>query len=322
MKKNKIQLKIILTVSFSVLFVFLIRQLVRGRAGNSIVSFMERAFHIDNNSSLFIYQMIIRSNIDMIIIIAIILCVIISSIVILSYSRNQRIKAERLAQKQQNELIASLAHDLRTPLTSIIGYLSLISDSKQNIKTSAKYAEIAFDKAKQLEGLIESLFDISFFTMGEVKVHKDELDLKKFLLQKQDEFYPLLEKSQMEIRLFLPNDIPLVFLDGNLMARVFDNLIANSIRYAKEGKFIDIKVNFEEKSLLISFVTHSNPIPNSDLERIFDKLYRIEKSRNKATGGTGLGLSISRQIVELHGGTLTARQTPDGTAFDIKMPIS
>lgn len=104
------------------------------------------------------------------------------------------------------------------------------------------------------------------------------------------------------------------------MARVFDNLIGNAIRYAKEGKYIDIKTKEDRANVYISFITHANPIPANELENIFDKLYRLEKSRATGTGGTGLGLSISRRIVELHGGTLTAQQTENGTAFDICLP--
>jgi len=104
------------------------------------------------------------------------------------------------------------------------------------------------------------------------------------------------------------------------MTRVMDNLIINAIRYAKDGKYIDVLAKEQHGNIMISFITHANPIPFAELERIFDKFYRLEKSRAANTGGSGLGLSISRRIVELHGGTLTARQTADGTAFDICLP--
>jgi signal transduction histidine kinase len=223
-------------------------------------------------------------------------------------------------EESKNDFIVNIAHDLRTPLTSIIGYLSFIREKQIDPEISAKYAGIAFEKSRQLEGLIESLFDIAHFTMDEIPINKEELNLKKLLLQKREELYPQLHAAGMEIRLDISDSIPKIHADGALMARVFDNLINNAIRYAKEGRYIDIEAETMKDKLRISIVTHANPVPAHELERIFDKLYRLEKSRSAGTGGTGLGLSISRRIIELHGGTLTARQAGNGTAFDIWLP--
>jgi signal transduction histidine kinase len=214
----------------------------------------------------------------------------------------------------------NIAHDLRTPLTSIIGYLSFISEKQLAPEISAKYAGVAFEKSQQLERLIESLFDIAHLAIDTPQITKEELNLKKFLLQKQDELYPLISAADMEMRLMLSDEAPKIYADGALMARVFDNLTNNAIRYAKEGRYIDIETEALRDKVRISFITHANPVPADELEKIFDKLYRLEKSRATGTGGTGLGLSISRRIIELHGGTLTARQAEHGTAFDIYLP--
>ena len=155
--------------------------------------------------------------------------------------------------------------------------------------------------------------------MDNIRVHKEEVRLQTFLRQKQDEMYPQLSAADMEIRLDI-DDVSTIHVDGDLIARAFDNLIVNAIRYAREGKYIDIHAENHDENIQISFITHANPIPAAETEHIFDKLYRSEKSRSTGTGGTGLGLSISRRIIELHGGTLTARQTEDGTAFDIFLP--
>jgi signal transduction histidine kinase len=229
-------------------------------------------------------------------------------------------KERREAEKSKDDFIVNIAHDLRTPLTSIMGYLAFISEKELAPELSAKYASIALEKSKQLENLVESLFDIATFTMGNIQMYKSSIDLRKFLCQKQDEFYPQLHSADMEIRLRLPETVFAIFVDGDLTARVFDNLIGNAIRYAKAGKYIDIEASYEKENIRISFITHANPVPEAELEYIFDKLYRIEKSRATSTGGTGLGLSICRRIVELHGGTLTARQAEGGTAFDILLP--
>ncbi|MFT3984358.1 MAG: HAMP domain-containing sensor histidine kinase [Lachnospiraceae bacterium] len=223
-------------------------------------------------------------------------------------------------EQSKNDFIVNIAHDLRTPLTSIIGYLAFISEKQLDSALSAKYAAIAFEKSKQLESLVEALFDVASFVMDTMPVNKKEINLLKFLRQKQDELYPQLYDANMEIRINIDKAIPTIQADGDLMARVFDNLICNAIRYAKEGKYIDIEAKADDKNIYISFITHANPIPASELESIFGKLYRLEKSRATGTGGAGLGLPISRRIVELHDGTLTARQTADGTAFDICLP--
>ncbi len=224
-------------------------------------------------------------------------------------------------EQSKDDFIVNIAHDLRTPLTSIIGYLSFLTERELDPEISAKYASIAYKKAEQLESLVESLFDIAHFTMDSVPINKEAVDLKKLLMQKKDELFPQLDHAEMEIRLDVPDGLPRINIDGELMARVFDNLIANAVRYASEGRILDIRVGLGENNVLISFVTHANPVPVSELEHIFDKLYRLEKSRAAQTGGTGLGLSISRRIVELHGGTLTARQAEDGTAFDVSLPL-
>ena len=224
-------------------------------------------------------------------------------------------------EKSKDDFIVNIAHDLRTPLTSIIGYLSFLTERELAPEISAKYALIAYEKAEQLESLVESLFDIARLTVESVPIEKEAVNLKKMLMQKQDEMFPQLHSAEMEIHLDVPDDLPRINIDGELMARAFDNLIVNAVRYASEGKVLDIRVALGENNVLISFVTHANPIPTSELEHIFDKLYRLEKSRATQTGGTGLGLSISRRIVELHGGTLTARQAEGGTAFDIHLPL-
>ena len=224
-------------------------------------------------------------------------------------------------EQSKDDFIVNIAHDLRTPLTSIIGYLSFLTERELDPEISAKYAAIAYEKAGQLESLVESLFDIAHFAMDSVPLNKEAVNLKKMLMQKQDEMFPQLHSAEMEIHLDVPETLPRINMDSELMARAFDNLIVNAVRYASEGRILDIRVVLGEDHVLLSFVTHANPVPESELEHIFDKLYRLEKSRSVQTGGTGLGLSISRRIVELHGGTLTARQAEGGTAFDISLPL-
>jgi len=223
-------------------------------------------------------------------------------------------------QQAKDDFITNIAHDLRTPLTSIIGYLDLLSHKQIDRDISTKYATIAYEKSIQLENIVEVLLDIATYTIDNVRIHKQEVDLIKLFAQKQDEMYPQLQDTEMEIRIDISNPISTIQVDGELIARVMDNLITNAIRYAKDGKYIDILAEEQDDYIYISVITHSNSIPFAELERIFEKFYRLEKSRSLASGGIGLGLSISRRIIELHGGTLIARQTANGTAFDICLP--
>jgi len=241
---------------------------------------------------------------------------------VLAMQISDTINRQNEAEKSKDDFIVNIAHDLRTPLTSIIGYLSFISEKQLDPEMTTKYAGIAFEKSRQLERLIESLFDIAQYTMDTIPINKEELSLKKLFMQKQDELFPQLHKADMEIRINIADSISMIQADGTLMARVLDNLINNAIRYSKEGRYIDIEAESLHDKVRISLITHANPVPIEDMERIFDKLYRLEKSRAAGTGGTGLGLSISRKLIELHGGTLTARQAGNGTAFDIYLPAA
>jgi len=231
---------------------------------------------------------------------------------------DETLTQQKATEQAKDDFIVNIAHDLRTPLTSVLGYLSFISEKDLDPELSAKYATISYEKAKQLEELIETLFDTTHLTMDDLQIHKEPLDLEQLLLQKREELYPQLHEADMSIRLKI--EAPTINADGALMARVFDNLINNAIRYASEGRFIDIVGVPIDGGVRITLATHANPIPAEDLERIFDKLYRLDKSRASDGGGTGLGLPISRTIVELHGGQLSARQTTDGTAFDFYLP--
>ena len=231
---------------------------------------------------------------------------------------DETLAQQKATEQAKDDFIVNIAHDLRTPLTSVLGYLSFISEKDLDPELSAKYAAISYDKAKQLEALIEALFDTAHLTMDDLQINREQLDLEQLLLQKREELYPQLHDAEMTVRMKI--EAPTINADGALMARVFDNLFNNAIRYTREGRSIDIIGVPIPDGVRITLATHANPIPAEDLERVFDKLYRLDKSRGSGDRGTGLGLPISRKIIELHGGQLTARQTSDGTAFDIYLP--
>lgn len=177
-------------------------------------------------------------------------------------------------------------------------------------------------RRKSWKSKFSTCFDLSRLTSGVMRLEPESINVSRFLLQVQDEAYPMMQKSGMELRMGpLPRELYLK-ADGMLLARVFDNLLTNAVRYAREGRYVDVECEAVKDVLIFRVITHANPIPENQLEHIFDKLYRMEESRSADTGGAGLGLSISRSIVVQHGGSLTARRTTDGTAFVVTMPLN
>ena len=228
----------------------------------------------------------------------------------------------RRAEISKDEFIVNMAHDLRTPLMSISGYLAYIGERELPLDEVKKYAAIAYAKSKRMEKQVNDLFEYSQLSAGTMAYQPSVISLNQFLLQIRDEALPVLAPAGLEMRLTLPGTETPLWADGNLLARVFDNLIQNAVRYASAGRYLDVAARAGTDWVSVSVVTHANPVPEEELENIFERLYRLEKSRATETGGTGLGLSISRSILRLHGGELSARRTGDGTAFDLRLPLA
>ncbi|MDD3172391.1 MAG: HAMP domain-containing sensor histidine kinase [Herbinix sp.] len=226
---------------------------------------------------------------------------------------------ERRIEYSKNELITSVAHDLRTPLTSIIGYLDLVSSKELNQETQMKYISIAYNKSKRLEKLIEDLFTYTKFNFGEVKASYNEVDMVKLLNQLVDEFYPSFAENHLDYEFITDNSVAVIRADGNLLARAFANLISNAIKYGKDGKNILINLYKKKDGIVITITNYGILIPSEDLDRIFRRFYRVESSRSSETGGSGLGLAIAQSIVEMHGGTIYAKSDLEGTAFTVEL---
>jgi two-component system sensor histidine kinase VanS len=226
---------------------------------------------------------------------------------------------ERAAEKSKNDLITSVAHDLRTPLTSIIGYLDLIKRKPElDEETREKYIEIAYNKSKRLENLTNDLFGFTKLNHGQMTVELRNLNLVQLLRQLLDEFYPSIEERQLECEFKSSDSNIFVEGDGNLLARLFDNLISNAIKYGSEGKTIIVEIRkLEDYRVSIQVINYGKIIPKYDLEHLFDKFYRVDSSRSPDTGGTGLGLAIAKSITKMHGGTIEARSDVHGTVFEV-----
>lgn len=231
---------------------------------------------------------------------------------------------EREAERTKNELITNVAHDLRTPLTSIIGYLELLSGSGVALpqEMQKKYIDIAYTKAKRLEKLIEDLFGFTKLNYGKVSMNVGRVDIVKLLSQLLEEFYPSFADNNLTYELKSNVPAQMIAADGNLLARLFDNLINNAIKYGAEGKKILVKIRAEDEIVTVSVTNYGYVIPKDELPLIFNKFYRVEQSRSVYTGGTGLGLAISKNIVDMHGGTIAVTSDLNGTVFTVKLKVN
>lgn len=227
---------------------------------------------------------------------------------------------EREAERTKNELITNVAHDLRTPLTSIIGYLELLSGKVEiPAEMQKKYIDIAYAKSKRLEKLIEDLFGFTKMNYGKMSMHVGKVDIVKLLSQLLEEFYPSFADKNLSYELQSNVPAKVITADGNLLARLFDNLINNAIKYGADGKRVLVKLQSSDSVVTVSVTNYGYVIPPDELPLIFNKFYRVEQSRSTHTGGTGLGLAIAKNIVDMHGGTIQVTSDLNGTVFTVKL---
>lgn len=233
------------------------------------------------------------------------------------------IESERKNEKVKNDLITNVAHDLRTPLTSIIGYLNLTTKNLDlDEETKQKYISIAFDKSLRLEKMIGDLFSYTKYNSEEIVAKSKPIDMVKFMEQMIEEFYPSLQDEKLEYEFNSNCENAIINGDGDLLARAFSNLISNAIKYGKDGKNLRVFVNKNQTFVSISIVNYGEVIPKKDLEYIFDRFYRVENSRSVKTGGTGLGLAIAKKIILMHDGAIKATSSLEGTTFEVILKLS
>ena len=232
------------------------------------------------------------------------------------------LERERMAEYTKSDLISSVAHDLRTPLTSVIGYLGLVREQPDlPLETRKKYLDIAYRKAQFLEKMTNELFGFVKLEHRDMSLQVGSLDLVQLLMQLMDECYLSFEKNGLKTQLITKEESLIMEADGNLMARLFDNLINNAIKYGKDGKVICVEVERRENNAVVRVINYGKVIPQTELKHLFQKFYRVEQSRSQNTGGTGLGLAIVEQIVELHQGKIEVKSDLQGTVFEVTLPI-
>ena len=242
----------------------------------------------------------------------------------LNHFKTEAIKNERLArenEQKKDELIVYLAHDIKTPLTSMIGYLSLLSEIKDMPQEQRnRYIGIAVDKSYRLEYLINELFDVARFNSEKIVLEKEEINLNLMLEQIADDFYPTLKEMNKKIN-FTSDEKTILYADPDKLSRVFNNLIKNAVNYSKENTDIDISILNKENQATVKITNKGKQIPKEKLDKIFEKFYRLDSSRTSKTGGSGLGLAIAKEIVELHGGRIYAESDMKETTFSVILPI-
>lgn len=242
----------------------------------------------------------------------------------LNHFKTEAIKNERLArenEQKKDELIVYLAHDIKTPLTSMIGYLSLLSEIKDMPQEQRnRYIGITLDKSYRLEYLINELFDVARFNSEKIVLEKEEINLNLMLEQIADDFYPTLKEMNKKIN-FTSDEKTILYADPDKLSRVFNNLIKNAVNYSKENTDIDISILNKENQATVKITNKGKQIPKEKLDKIFEKFYRLDSSRTSKTGGSGLGLAIAKEIVELHGGRIYAESDMKETTFSVILPI-
>ena len=229
-------------------------------------------------------------------------------------------KAALDAEQRKNDLVVYLAHDIKTPLTSIIGYLSLLSEAPDMPpEQKAKYVGITLEKAYRLEQLINEFFEITRFNLQTIVLNKEKINLLLMLQQMTDEFYPILAPQRKQVSVDVPDGLTL-WADADKLARVFNNILKNAIAYSYDDSVIEISAKQQDKYIVITFTNQGNPIPKEKLKTIFEKFYRLDSARSTNNGGAGLGLAIAKEIVNAHDGTISVESDTEKTTFTVKLP--
>jgi signal transduction histidine kinase len=240
---------------------------------------------------------------------------------IITQSR-KAIEEERRAEESKNELITNVSHDLRTPLTSILGYLNLIERDQYKDEVELRYyTNVALKKTEHLNNLVNTLFE--YVRTKNPKMHLDIhlLNMNELIRQIQSQFLIQSTPKDLELRFSLPDEPIYLEADGFQLSRVFENILTNAIQYGDNGKFIDFTLLKKEATAVMKIINYGESIPEQDIPYLFDRFYRIEKSRSKETGGTGLGLAIAKNIVDLHHGNISVQSDEFQTIFTIHLPI-
>lgn len=347
-------------VPAAIVGVWLVRQITRGQFANKLVALLYRLSGRDWNFAYDVYTAFIRNNMVWIVLsaglVTAVALFLVSTHSILRYFKaisdgidalskgaevqlppglevienqlltlGESVKKKEadaeLAEQRKNDLVVYLAHDIKTPLTSVIGYLSLLEESPDlPLPQRAKYLGITLKKAQRLEQLVDEFFEITRFNLQTIVLQREMVDLTFLLQQMADEFTPLLAAEQKSAEVTAPP----ITLEGDpdKLARVFQNIMKNAAAYSRPGSVIRILASLsDDEWAQVEIVNEGDAIPQAQLERIFEKFYRLDSARSSASGGAGLGLAIAKEITEAHGGSITAQSREGEIRFTVQLPL-
>ncbi len=234
----------------------------------------------------------------------------------------ENIRTAKEAEQRKNDLVMYLAHDLKTPLSSVIAYLTLLRDEQQiSDELRERYLSIASDKAEHLEDLINEFFEIARFNLSNITLEYSTVSLTRMLEQLTYEFKPILSAKNLNCELKAALDL-MIKCDVNKMQRVLDNLLRNAVNYSYENTTIRVEAEQKANNMCIRVINEGDTIPEEKLDRIFEQFFRLDTARSSSTGGAGLGLAIAKEIVELHHGEISADSTDGLTCFEVTIPVS
>lgn len=235
-----------------------------------------------------------------------------------NFKRSQQLAKE--AEQRKNDLVVYLAHDLKTPLTSVIGYLTLLRDESQILEElRTKYLSILLEKAERLEDLINEFFEITRFNFTTLTLDLSSVNLTRMIEQTVYEFKPMFSEKGLQCTISAASDI-MISCDANKLQRVLDNLMRNAVNYSFNSTTIELLVIQNNEGVKLKVLNHGNTIATEKLNRIFEQFYRLDTARSTQNGGAGLGLAIAKEIVELHGGTISAFSENEMIMFEVAIP--
>lgn len=235
---------------------------------------------------------------------------------------SRSIEEERLAEQTKAELITNVSHDLRTPLTSILGYLGLVEQDRYRDEVELRhYIHIAYEKAERLHVMIEDLFEYTRMSGG-APLSLQPVTVNDLISQLYVHYRQQMEDAGIELRMNIPDQPLVAQLDSLKMVRVLENLLTNAMKYGKDGKVVDIVLQKQQQGIRIEVINYGEPIPEADLPHLFDRFYRVDRSRGDDAGGSGLGLAIARAIVEMHEGRINVASDRHSTRFIVDLPAS
>ncbi|KRL65279.1 signal transduction histidine kinase [Companilactobacillus versmoldensis DSM 14857 = KCTC 3814] len=234
---------------------------------------------------------------------------------------NEHITEQRRSEESKDELITNVSHDIRTPLTSIIGYLGLIeSRNYEDLDQILKYTHIAYNKSLDMQTLVNDLFEYANVEHANSSLTMTKFDMAQMLDQLSADFELEANKRGMEIVVKAEPEKILMSGDTDKLGRVFNNLIMNAFKYGKGATHLWLNAKQTPQEVVVSVANNGKPIPKESLKNLFDRFYRVEDSRSKETGGTGLGLAIAQSMVKMHGGKIEVQSNKERTAFIIHFP--